>query len=281
MMISKKIENLFFNKIDQDTVYHYTTIDSFVAILESKSLWLTYIGGLNDYTELEHGVDCFHEIFKEATKTAPPEVIDIFDKLCDNMKTTKESNICVGSFCKSGDLLGQWRAYANDGSGIAIGFNSQELSKICEINKFHFSECFYEDAVKKKICQEVLNIFLEGFDKKKDKADYHNAMKEIVMVMLVFSLFLKDGSFKEEMEVRLATPPGMDLDTKKIGNRWLSFYPLKLESGLERIIQEIYVGPGNKQAELSKAIEVLLKNHKINNCSIKLSKIPYRSLRNY
>jgi len=204
-----------------------------------------------------------------------------FDKICGNMKTVKESSICVGSFCKFGDLLGQWRAYANDGSGIAIGFSSQRLGEICEINKFHFSECFYEEELKKKICHETLNIFLEELKKENDIEKSYEIVKEIVIVMLVFSLFLKDVAFKEEMEVRLATPPAMLLEVKKIGNRWLSFYPLDLKPSIGDIIKEIYVGPGNRQLELSKAVEVLLKKYKINTCSIKTSKIPYRSLRSY
>lgn len=280
-MISAEIENLFLNKIDQDIVYHYTTVDNLVAILESKSLWLTYIGGLNDYTELEHGIDYFYETFKGTKEKFPSEVTDIFGEVWSKMKTVKESNICVGSFCKSGDLLGQWRAYASDGSGLAIGFSSQKLGEICEINKFHFGKCIYEDELKNRMCHEILNIFLGELNKENDATKCHEIMQEIITVMLVFSLFLKDVNFKEEMEVRLATPPVRTLDVKKVGNRWLSFYPLNLEANFKDIIKEVYIGPGNKQLELSKVIDVLLKKYKINNCLIKTSKIPYRSLRSY
>ena len=41
-------------------------------------------------------------------------------------------------FSESSDLLSQWRAYGNDGQGVAIGFNAKLLSKIDDMYSYDF-----------------------------------------------------------------------------------------------------------------------------------------------
>ena len=40
-------------------------------------------------------------------------------------------------FSESKDKLSQWRGYAQDGKGIAIGFNKDVLEELNQISKFH------------------------------------------------------------------------------------------------------------------------------------------------
>ena len=45
-------------------VWHYTSCQTFISILDSKSLWTTHISGLNDTSECRHVFDLFFERFE-------------------------------------------------------------------------------------------------------------------------------------------------------------------------------------------------------------------------
>ena len=57
-------------------------------------------------------------------------------------------------FSESKDKLSQWRGYAQDGKGIAIGFNKDVLEELNQISKFHtaFGKVIYDNP--QEICSE-------------------------------------------------------------------------------------------------------------------------------
>lgn len=79
-----------------------------------------------------------------------------------SLKQFQESDKFISCFSKQGDLLGQWRSYADDGKGICIGFKLEKLKQIFSklptieksINNINYLD---EDMSVKKI----LDIFNE------------------------------------------------------------------------------------------------------------------------
>lgn len=63
-------------------------------------------------------------------------------------KNFQKLNKFISCFSREGDLLGQWRSYADNGKGIVIGYNLDELKKIF---KFTFNE-------KTEILENTVNI---------------------------------------------------------------------------------------------------------------------------
>src|SRR5258706_6937370 len=110
-----------------ELIYHYTDGDGLTGILQSRKLWLTDLFDLNDPSELRYGI----RYAQDALDTISTDRgIEQFAK--DFRKFTADgiqaiAHFFVGCFSCNGDELGQWRAYADDGRGFAIGFDSASL----------------------------------------------------------------------------------------------------------------------------------------------------------
>lgn len=106
-------------------LYHYCSLDTFQNIVTNKSIWLSDISKSNDSTEL---IWLQQQVQKYLSKTRK---IDRFNKWLE-----KESGLKTWCFCLSEakDSLEMWRGYAQDASGIAIGFNSSLFDSF--INKY-------------------------------------------------------------------------------------------------------------------------------------------------
>jgi hypothetical protein len=110
-------------------IYHYTNDVGLRGIIETGRLWFTDIFDLNDHSELMHGVDPALEAIEEESRKRPKEV-EIFSRslrraLQGGIERTANFFVCC--FSKTEDDLGQWRAYADNGRGYALGFDRQVL----------------------------------------------------------------------------------------------------------------------------------------------------------
>jgi hypothetical protein len=111
-------------------LYHYTDDKGLRGILESGRVWLTDIFSLNDPSELLHGLSRIVAVLKKKAASGPPEsqqFADLFRSLDQGLSRSAHYFVC--SFSETGDDLGQWRAYADNGRGYALGFDAQALEQ--------------------------------------------------------------------------------------------------------------------------------------------------------
>jgi hypothetical protein len=105
-------------------LYHYTDGTGLWGILDSGAVRLADIFGLNDPSELRHGIKHASVILAAAAKNGHPAAAlfaKIFKKaLADGVE--KFAQYFVACFSLDGDELGQWRAYADNGRGFALEF---------------------------------------------------------------------------------------------------------------------------------------------------------------
>jgi hypothetical protein len=111
-------------------IYHYTDDIGLKGILQNGHLWLTDVFDLNDPSELKHGIGLSKAYFSElwGGEMILDEFSDTFAKIV-NDGIENIANFFVCSFSREKDDLGQWRAYADDGRGYAIGFNAHSLEQ--------------------------------------------------------------------------------------------------------------------------------------------------------
>ena len=111
-------------------VYHYTNDVGLRGILESGRIWLTDIFSLNDPSALRHGLSRVVEILKQKAAIGPPEC-KLFAKQFGSLDEAlhRSAHYFVCSFSEAGDDLGQWRAYADNGQGYALGFDTRALEE--------------------------------------------------------------------------------------------------------------------------------------------------------
>src|SRR5215831_10019471 len=106
-------------------LYHYTDGRGLKGIIESQTIWFTDYRHLNDPSELIHGIEMAHDVMRLAANGADGRVRLFLECLRDmfsskNFSATLE--FFIASFSRERDDLGQWRAYADNGRGYAIGF---------------------------------------------------------------------------------------------------------------------------------------------------------------
>jgi hypothetical protein len=113
------------------TIYHYTDDRGLAGILESGRIRLTDIFGLNDPTELRHGLSPAIKLLNAARRDDRFEIKQFSGNLAAMLHGGIEqvAHFFVCSFSKAGNDLGQWRAYADNGRGFALGFAAAPLEQ--------------------------------------------------------------------------------------------------------------------------------------------------------
>lgn len=114
-----------------DTLYHYCSSDSFEKIISSKSIRLCSLLLSNDYKEGNAVIELIEVLLNSK------EYSDEDRKNISEWLSFFKSHFHGIGFCLSenGDLLSQWRGYANDGAGFSIGFSKNVLQKISNSSK--------------------------------------------------------------------------------------------------------------------------------------------------
>jgi len=142
-------------------IYHYTSQDAFLSIVNSKILWATDILYLNDSTEFIYAVQLFYDVLQEYKHHEMYDTVKyIYEGLSTNPYGILNASIYVVSFSANGDLLSQWRAYCPVGSGFSVAFHRNTLEQIGEPSKFRLTPCEYDENKQKQlISQLVQNTF--------------------------------------------------------------------------------------------------------------------------
>jgi hypothetical protein len=191
----------FLNENDQsDLIYHYCSVDSFFKIIESKSIWLSDSDYMNDSYEGKW-VDKLVE--NALSRIGKQDKISEFKKNYNNEKAKKYYLFCLS---KNGDQLSQWRGYADDGKGVAIGFSRKSLN-LPEAIEFPIGiiDLIYDEK------EQVRNINTAIEQLSNIKADI-NLLKN-------FSIWFKNSSFMEENETRIVHTPKNNLDALELPDR--------------------------------------------------------------
>lgn len=105
-------------------LYHYTTAAGALAILQSAELWATDVRFMNDSDEMTHAIrvmlsDACDLPCRAESAAALKQILTALSDSRDGFFAA-----CLSA---NGDLLSQWRGYADDGLGYAIGLRTEAL----------------------------------------------------------------------------------------------------------------------------------------------------------
>ncbi len=111
----------------KDMLYHYCPCEAFRSIVKTGRLWLTDMFSTNDREEHRWlrriAAEVIAEAVKESTDDAGGEEDPTLTLLRQiPLDSDETGDIYLACFSPE-DSLGQWRAYADDGRGFAIGFS--------------------------------------------------------------------------------------------------------------------------------------------------------------
>jgi hypothetical protein len=111
-------------------VYHYTSMDVLLKIVEHRGIWATNARFLNDISERDHFIDLVATSMESFRGTSDDAMID---RLVHGFSSYRHHRpgFCeipfIASFSSEQDSLAQWRAYCPHGNGVCIGFRTDSL----------------------------------------------------------------------------------------------------------------------------------------------------------
>ncbi|MBE3602967.1 DUF2971 domain-containing protein [bacterium] len=289
-------------------VWHYTSCQTLLSILDSESIWATHISCLNDTSECRHLFDLFFERFAQvAGNNANLSALYNYVVAQKGKNHGWESDWFVTSFCAEGDDLNLWRAYAGADGGVSIGFNSYELLYRAQrrerkeregslgLPETYLLPVVYEDTKKqdlvKKLVSSLNNLFLRGLGGRNSTAWAKQLWASWEDQLLVVAPLLKHRGFESEKEWRLIKKVPASLHSLQSSLKYLArantitrHFPLAVlalagDSPPVLPIVEIKVGPGRHQ-ELTKVnVEKCLRSKGYDGkVRVSCSDIPFRPL---
>lgn len=261
-------------------LYHYTSTDGLIGILQSGSIWATNLRYLNDVEEFEHGLGFLVPAFRKqiAAINSAPWANYLVEQFIEGLRAQA---VYVSSFCEAGDLLSQWRGYAAS-NGFAIGFDTapgaaphhprrfervhygaEGNQELADWTSQFVAESFF-DVFPLPTMQRIVDASEdEGSGAREELAEMiHRFQTQGIGRAAHMCALLKDGAFQEEREWRI-TVPGLDEDNLKFRAGAMGLTPylevdLKTESG-RLPIKSITVGPGPHLELRVAAVELLLR----------------------
>lgn len=182
-------------------IYHYCNSDALWSIVEGGKIWLSDIFALNDSVELKWGRSIFLQVFLDA----PDLLDDDFKNFAIGMVLDIHANTrpFVGSFSANGDLLSQWRAYADDGRGFSLGLSASHIYNRWGVGlrKVEYRETIQKRMVTQSLI-ELQDVWRRTGGPSCMRPSYMMAWAQVLGEFAIDLSCLKHPSFFEEKEFR-------------------------------------------------------------------------------
>jgi len=92
------LDNLLPARPTIQTVFHYTSQEGLLGIVQSESLWVTSIRHLNDSTELEYAVELTRAMLLRKVEDKGDPLLNYYQDVLARLDVIKDVFIFVGSF---------------------------------------------------------------------------------------------------------------------------------------------------------------------------------------
>lgn len=286
-----------------DTLYHYTDSAGLLAILQGGKFYASEYRHLNDMAEIREGwnvaTDALCDFLAKLTRSLekkdwmPASILEKLRTLNPKGwdKWLRENNVYVASFSEDWDSLPQWRAYADDGRGFAIGVKNGELAPRSVQSGFYLLRCIYGKQNLERHVQTFISVVASHIGHRVEGIDTDDIDDELVQGGLKFidqmkaaaesvcralAASYKSESFSSEKEWRyvlgLSSPRQQlqEFRPSRLGVTPFVYFPVE-ETDFCRIV----LGPCTDKVASRFGIEQLLESLG-KRCEVDVSKASYR-----
>jgi hypothetical protein len=301
-------------------IYHYTDYKGLRGIIEGGKIWLSDVFRLNDPKELKHGLEIGAGLLEVEAQHRGSDLRTQFAKaVLAKLSAILQGNeewhhvlssqigfglshrdFPVSCFSLDGNDLGQWRAYADDGTGYALGFDGHLLEQAfitgsastSTTSPMTFRVTYSDDCLRTlqtdivtKI-MEIVNIITAprarmSLDDETTEDYKERLANNLVTELMRSSMFFKHRAYQNEKEYRfLFVNHGGPLTNLKYRERphtLIRYKEFDWRGPAAHSLREIIVGPAaNRALALPFARDCLRAYHPAI-VPVKASDIPYRA----
>ena len=274
--------------MEEELVYHYCSGLTFKEIIEKKTLRFSDITKSNDSAELRWITANISSVFLSEIKKANEDtefneafqkidLLGLFRKFINAYFTEalfgkrKFFWFYASCFSHEGDLLSQWRGYADDGRGFSIGFNRTTFEKYnaggFKLLSIHKGDVEYDNERQLAIVEKCIKKLFENFIKAKEDDDItleniSQIFKSCFQELIEIAAFIKNPFFQEEKEWRMCVWTFKEFsdtdDILLVNNGALEHYALNYQNRNDELVsyfdlkfapdtvKQIILGPKNK-----------------------------------
>jgi hypothetical protein len=237
---------------DKPTIcYHYCALDKFVKIVRTKTLRLCNLFHMNDAKEVSWFFDIASKRIDDLL--AGPEdgeggssssssgrqqnPLAPLAKLARLIEARRFYHVYAACFSTRKDDLSQWRGYADDGRGVTLGIDLEEVLNRAKQTNCHSLEQVRVNYRRNEAEKEVNEILTQigdpaGYSSSSSSSGSGSRPRPAIQLFRELARIApayKNPKFKYEAEVRLIVrtpvPPEEDLDPSRLDKRWFAGFP--------------------------------------------------------
>lgn len=192
-----------------DTFYHYCSLDNFIKILKSQSIWLSHARTVDDCCEDKAFLKTIDEVVGEHFNDNPIEEQRVINMVVNEYKS-RIAYPYFACFSADGDCMSQWLRYADNARGAAIGFDISKFSfrDLMDVPYGTQTPVVTMDEVSYKDCDNViyklLSAALLSYGQTKDFEVTVNRTTALLNDLYVFN---KNKCLADEKEIRMVYNP--------------------------------------------------------------------------
>jgi len=198
---------------------YYTTAQTAYSIIRNSEIWMRTTSTMNDYLEVEHGLDCLNAALKEPEGKAFRAALDDwfpgltdraiaeFNRTLPNIR--KDTYIaCVSEHLDDEDnngRLSMWRAYGGH-SGVAFVFRADVMLRTDDVGVYASPVAYWHPSQVQLHLAQVAALI-------KANEELVRSLDEAALTATLFNMFrfavlcTKHPGFAEEREWRVVTSP--------------------------------------------------------------------------
>lgn len=269
-------------------IHHYTDLPALRSIVGSQDLWLTDSRFSNDTEEMAHGFGVVQEVIARRHRRArSAKTKGFLAQLQKRLEASRERGVYVSCFCMADDLLGQWRSYGANGTGVSIKLTTSHFQSLAgpdlasgDFGLMYLWKVFYRPNEQDNIVNDCLENVLHGPEPAGGRLQLADD------ALRFFIPIFKNHDFLGEEEVRLVFAPSESCPVQPEFRMsrgmlvpYFSLRALASAAGREEWrlpIESVRVGPSFNRDINRRSVELLLQTGGYGTVKVEVSKTPYR-----
>lgn len=200
---------------------HYCSADTALKILSNQEFWMRDATAMNDYSELEHGIDLIsksksREALKKALNSIYEGVVDDVDNYLREALKHIDSGTYITCFSEHSDTeesigrLSMWRAYGGNAGVALILNNTPFIEGEGEVGLIVSPVAYLDQEDFDEKLEEVANNIRSNAKKLKQISNRDDFSVWAMHFLMLIVLCTKHKGFAEEKEWRVISVPTMN-----------------------------------------------------------------------